>query len=49
MKFKNDDLVKYPQSMDSVFKKAGFNDAAKYGLLRQAVILIPDLAQFVTY
>lgn len=27
----------------------GLNDAEKYGLLRQAVLLIPDLAQFGIY
>lgn len=47
--FKNDYLVKPLQSMYSVFKNEGFNDAAKYLLLRQEVILIPDLAQFVIF
>lgn len=44
-----DDLVNSLQWMDSVLKKAGLNDAAKFGLLLLAVILIPDLVQFKIY
>lgn len=35
--------------MESVLKKAGFNVTVKSGLLRRAVTLIPDLAQFEIY
>lgn len=45
----NGGFVKLLQSMESALKTAGFNDAAKFGLLRQAVMLIPDLAQFSIY
>lgn len=42
----NEDLAKSLPSMDAKLKMEGFNDAGNLGLLRQSVILIPDLTQF---
>ena len=35
--------------IDKLYKKAGFNDEAKYGLLRNAVVAHLDVAQFAIY
>lgn len=43
----NADLVRSLQSMDTMFEKAGFNDAVKFGLLRQALMFY--LAKFAIY
>ena len=40
------DLVGSIQELDRIYEKAGFNDQAKYGLLIQACMNVPDLAQF---
>lgn len=32
-----------------MFKKVGFNDAEKFGLIHKEVMLIPDMAQFSFY
>ena len=43
------DLLHSLSGMDSLFHKAGFDDCAKFGLLRKAVKEFNDLVQFVTY
>ena len=35
--------------MDSLYGKAGFNEEANYGLLRNSAMKHPDMAQFVIY
>lgn len=42
-------LIKSVQYMDTAFKKSGFNDAAKFVLIRKEVMAIPDLAQFAIH
>lgn len=34
--------------MDVFFKKGGLSDATKYGIIRQVLIFIPELVQFVS-
>lgn len=42
-------LMKSLLAMDIVFKKAGFNDAAKLGVLSQAMMTLTGLAQLEMY
>ena len=43
------DILGSMKIMDSLYGKAGFNEEAKYGLLRNSAMKHPDLAQFVIY
>ena len=44
-----EDLAKTVNMADELYNKAGFNDEAKFGMLRSAVMRIPDLAAFAVY
>ena len=44
-----DDLLSSMRDLDRLYDRAGFNDAAKFGVLRNCVIAIPELAQFAAY
>ena len=43
------DLLVSLRNLDRLYERAGFNDAAKFGVLRNAVVRHPDLAQFAAY
>ena len=43
------DILGSMKIMDSLYGNAGFNEEAKYGLLRNSAVKHPDLAQFVIY
>lgn len=43
------DLGKYFKEMKKSLRNAGFKDTAKFGLLRQAEMEIPELAKFAMY
>ena len=44
-----DDLLASLRELDSLYARAGFNDAVKFGVLRNAVLRLPELAQFAAY
>ena len=44
-----DDLLTSMRDLDRLYDRAGFNDAAKFGVLRNCVVGIPELAQFAAY
>ena len=46
---KNEDLLGSLREMDRLYEKANFNEEAKFGLLRSAVMEHLDLAQFAIY
>ena len=48
-KLKNEDLLGSLREMDRLYEKANFNEEAKFGLLRSAVMEHLDLAQFAIY
>ena len=43
------DLLVSLRNLDRLYERAGFKDAAKFGVLRNAVVRHPDLAQFDAY
>ena len=44
-----DDLLASLRELDRLYARAGFNYAANFGFLRNAVVCLPELAHFVAY
>lgn len=42
-------LVSSMKAMDNLFDNADFNDKAKFGLLRNSVMKVPELSSFAIY
>ena len=49
LKIEPSNLLQSVKDMDRAFDKAGFNDTAKFGLLRKALVEFPEILQFVIY
>ena len=43
------DLTKSLRDLDNLYQNAGFNDKAKFGLLSQACMNVPDLVQLTIF
>ena len=44
-----DDLLASLRELNRLYARAGFNDASKFGVLRNAVVRLPELAHFFAY